>query len=185
MNNTWRPPLPVASYDEQVVKMVVDQLEVAIDAQKDEVRLLARFSPYEDVAVSFPVRTLSSLSPSHTMLSPHSVLSSSTRSRLDNFVKRLSRHVHYRVDGNVELREYYLLGACEYILRVKRAKHGILNVNNIYWFYCCALLLVSKYCEDEPFRGKEWADVCFMSFDTLHSLESEIVRLINWNLYLD
>jgi hypothetical protein len=57
--------------------------------------------------------------------------------------------------------------------------------NNVYRMLTIALLLASKFLDDNTFQNKSWSEVTSIPVQELNSLEKDWLRDMRWNLHVD
>ncbi|KAK4169938.1 hypothetical protein QBC43DRAFT_250751 [Cladorrhinum sp. PSN259] len=65
------------------------------------------------------------------------------------------------------------------------ASRGVQNECQTHYLLTVALLLGSKFLDDNTFQNKSWAEVSRIPVHQLNTMEHEWLRAMNWNLYVN
>jgi len=84
--------------------------------------------------------------------------------------------------ATIVLSLHYLSG---HIARRQNMPHSMQSENAIYRLLTVALIMGSKFLDDNTFINRSWADVSGIEISTLNHMEREWLAELNWRLHID
>mgnify|MGYP006096994993 CR=1 FL=1 len=81
---------------------------------------------------------------------------------------------------NIYITQVYCIG----LLKKLFHKGFNININNCHRIILIMLMLTSKIIEDECHCNKSWADVCGLSLKDVNHMESTILKLLEYDLFI-